>query len=191
MIAQEDETKKFVDFNLDINDDFDFYLNEVIIGTADDKFDIDAHSTSKFLFHYFDNLRHDFGEEAHKIRNTIILNDLRTIEKLQSKNLPYFINRLLEVCDGEISSVNLFNLSQNQNDANELEIINDTIENLEIFKSYYSDIYANVGCVFQKYLQNASDNLIQKMQDDLRLNFFPNADLKNEQSPNEMLKDIW
>ena len=31
MIAQQDETKKLVDFNLDINDDFDFYLNEVII----------------------------------------------------------------------------------------------------------------------------------------------------------------
>ena len=25
MIAQQDETKIFVDFNLDINDDFDFY----------------------------------------------------------------------------------------------------------------------------------------------------------------------
>ena len=31
MIAQQDETKKLVDFNLDINDYFDFYLNEVII----------------------------------------------------------------------------------------------------------------------------------------------------------------
>ena len=35
MIAQQHETKKIVDFNLDINDDFDFYLNEVIIGTND------------------------------------------------------------------------------------------------------------------------------------------------------------
>ena len=36
MIAQQDETKKLVGFNLDINDDFDFYLNEEIIGTTDD-----------------------------------------------------------------------------------------------------------------------------------------------------------
>ena len=59
---------------------------------------------------------------------------------------------------------------------------------MEICKSYYSDIYANVGCVFQKYLQNASDNLIQKIQDNIRLNLFLNTDLKNEQNPNEILK---
>ena len=174
--------------NLDINDDFDFYLNEVIIGTTDDKFDIDTHSTSKFLFYHFNNLRRDFSGEAYKIRHAIISDDLHAIEKLQSKDWPYFINRLLEVSDGDISSLNLINLSQHQNDENELEIINDTIENLEICKSYYSDIYANVGCVFQKYLQNASDNLIQKIQDDISLNLSLNAYLKNEQNSNEILR---
>ena len=34
------KTKKFVDFDLDINNDFDFYLNEMIAGVNDDKFDI-------------------------------------------------------------------------------------------------------------------------------------------------------
>ena len=59
---------------------------------------------------------------------------------------------------------------------------------MEICKSYYSDIYVNVGSVFQKYLQNASDNLIQKAQDDIRLNLFLNTDLKNEQNLNKILK---
>ena len=72
--------------NLDINYDFDFYLNEVIIGTTDDKFDIDTHSTSKFLFYHFNNVRRDFSEEAYKIRHTIISGDLHAIEKLQSKD---------------------------------------------------------------------------------------------------------
>ena len=94
----------------------------------------------------------------------------------------------MEVSDGDISSLNLINLSQHQNDENELEIINDTIENLEICKSYYSDIYTHVGCVFQKYLQNASDNLIQKIQDNIRLNLFLNTYLKNEQNSNEILR---
>ena len=84
--------------------------------------------------------------------------------------------------------LNLINLSQNRNDANELEIINDTIENLKKYKNYFLDIYANVGCVFPNYLQNASDNLIQKLQDDIRLNLFLNTDLKNEQYPNKILK---
>ena len=61
MTAQQDE-KKFVDCNLDIKHDLDFYLNEVIIGTTDDKFNIDIHSTSKFLFYHFNNLKRDFGE---------------------------------------------------------------------------------------------------------------------------------
>ena len=46
----------------------------------------------------------------------------------------------------------------------------------------------NVGCVFQDYLQNAPHNLIQKMQDNIRLNLFLNTDLKNEQNPNEILQ---
>ena len=121
----------------------------MIIGTTDDKFDIDTHSTSKCLFYHFNNLRRDFDEEAYKIRHTTTSNDLNAIEKRRSKNWPYFINRLLKVSDGDISLLNSINLSQNRNDRNELEIINDTIENLEICKSSYSDIYANVGCIFK------------------------------------------
>ena len=94
----------------------------------------------------------------------------------------------MEVSDGDISLLTLINLNQNQNDTNELEIINDTIKNLEICKSYYSDIYGNIGCVFPKYLQNASNNLIQKIQDNIMLNLFLNTDLKNERNPNEILK---
>ena len=30
MLAQQDETKKLTDFDLDINDDFEFYLDEMI-----------------------------------------------------------------------------------------------------------------------------------------------------------------
>ena len=94
----------------------------------------------------------------------------------------------MEVSNDDFSSLNLINLSHNHYDANELEITNDTIENLEICKTYYSDIYAYVDCGFQKFLHNASYNLIQKMQDDIRLNLFLNTDLKNEQNPNEISK---
>ena len=37
MNAKQDETKKFIDFDLDINDNFEFCLNEVIAGATDDK----------------------------------------------------------------------------------------------------------------------------------------------------------
>ena len=56
--AQQNETKKFIDFDLDIAD------------VTDDKFDNDAHSTSKFLFYYFNSLRCHLGEEPYKVRHT-------------------------------------------------------------------------------------------------------------------------
>ena len=67
---------------------------------------------------------------------TILLEDNMSgksaLELLQSKDWPYFINRLLEVSEGDITLLNLSRISQNENDAKELKIINDTIENLEI-----------------------------------------------------------
>ena len=47
----QDKTKKLMDFELNISDDFQFYLNETIVGIPDDKFDMDMHSTSKFLLY--------------------------------------------------------------------------------------------------------------------------------------------
>ena len=79
-----------MDFELDISDDFEFYLNEIIAGITDNKFDMDMHRTCKFLFYHFNNLRHDLGEEAYKIRHTIVSDNQHT-ETLQSKNWPYFI----------------------------------------------------------------------------------------------------
>ena len=113
MRAQQVKIKEFIDFDLDTNHDFEFYLNQVIIGTTDDKFDIDTHSTSKFLFYHFSNLRRDFGEEAYKLRHTIILDNLHALDKLHSKNWPYFIDRVLEISNDNFSLVSLFIFDQN------------------------------------------------------------------------------
>lgn len=50
MIVQQDEAKKFLDFELDINDDIEFYLNKVISGTIDDKFDMQIFTQTSGLF---------------------------------------------------------------------------------------------------------------------------------------------
>ena len=178
MYAQQDETKKFMDFELDISDDFEFYLNEIIAGITDDKFDMDMHSTSKFQFYHFNNLRCDLGEKAYKIRDTIVSDYQHALETLQSKDWPYFINRLVEVSEGDITWLNLHGISQNENDVEELKIINDIIENLEICENYFAAIYANGSSSFQNYLKIAPDVLIEKMEDDLRLNLYSSIDLK-------------
>ena len=179
--AQQNETKKFIDFDLDINDDFEFYMNEVIAGVTDDRFDIDTHSTSKFLFYHFNNLRRDLGEEAYKVRHAIVSDDQHALESLQSKDWSYFITRLLEVSSGDISSLIL-------NDAEEIKTINDTVENLKIYKDYYADLYANVSGCFQNDLRSAPVVLIEKLQNDLRLNLYSNIDLKNEVNTREILE---
>ena len=95
---------------------------------------------------------------------------------------------MLEVSSGDISSLNLSGISLNQNDIEELKIINDTVENLEICKNYYADIYANVSGCFQHYLRSAPDVLIEKMQDDLKLNLYSYIHLKNLIPPSELYK---
>ena len=116
----------------------------MIVGVTDDKFDIDTHSTSKFLFYHFHNLRRDLGEEAYKVRHTIVSDNQAALESLQSKDWSYFINLLLEDSNGDISSLNLSSVSQNQNDIEELKIINDTVENLEICKSHFAVLLSAV-----------------------------------------------
>lgn len=78
---------------------------------------------------------------------------IKTHRTLLSKDWLYFINQLLEVSEVDTNSLNLSRISQNENDVKELKIISDTIENLEICKDYYADIYANVGGIFQNYLK--------------------------------------
>ena len=109
------------------------------------------------------------------------MDNQHALESLQSKDWSYFINRLLEVSSGDISSLNL-------NDAEEIKIINDTVENLKICKYYYADIYANVSGCFQNYLRSTPDVLIEKIQNYLRLNLYSNIDLKNEVNTREVLE---
>ena len=95
---------------------------------------------------------------------------------------------MLEVSNDDISSLSLLGIGQNQNNIEKKKIINDTTENLKICKNYYADIYANVSRCFQNYLRTAPNVLIEKMQDDVRLNLFSNIDLKNEPNTSKILQ---
>ena len=49
MHAQQDETKRLMDFELDISDDFEFYQNEIVTDITDNKFNMDMYSTSNSI----------------------------------------------------------------------------------------------------------------------------------------------
>ena len=59
-------------------------------------------------------------EEVYKIRHTTISNDQFALEKLQSKNLPYFVERIMEISEGNISTLN--ETGKTKNDFDELRI---------------------------------------------------------------------
>ena len=58
-----------------------------------------------------------------------------------------------------------------------MKIINDNVENLEICRNYYTDIYTNISGCFQNYLRSVA-----------RLNLYSNIDFKNEPNTREILQ---
>ena len=132
-------------------------------------------------------MRRDLGEEAYKIRHTIVSDNQYALETLHSKDWLYFINRLLEVSAGDITLLNLSGINQNENDGEELKTTNDTIENLEICQNFMLTFMQMLAVVFKITLKNAPDALIEKMEDDLRLNLYSIIDLKNEPNTKEII----
>ena len=137
--AQEDVSKKFLNLDINFSGNLEYYIREILDGVLDDKFDVHVNSTSKLLFYRFNNLRRSFGLSTFAIRHTQISDALET---LQNKIWPYFVKTVLEISNGDIdlSSVT---------DQNEINIKNETFENLNICKEYYNSIYNNIAGCFQ------------------------------------------
>ena len=109
------------------------------------------------------------------------MDEKHTMDVLQSKDWPYFIDRLLAVSKGDIMYLNLSGADDSsQNNFEEIKIINDTIDNLTICMDCYSNIYANIGATFHQYLQKFPAFFIEKMEVDLTLKHYSFIDLKNE-----------
>ena len=71
-------------------------------------------------------------------------------------------------------------MEKNKNDFDELRIFNDSVNNLNISKDVYRYIYTTIGFNFCNYLKSLPDHMIQKIEDDLKINFYSFIDLKNE-----------
>ena len=109
--------------NLDINltGDLEYYIREILDGVTDDQFDIRINITSKFLFYRFNIFRRSFGLSTFAIRHTQISENRYA---LQNKNWPYFVKTVLEISNDDADL------------SNKINIINETFENLNIYKEY-------------------------------------------------------
>ena len=98
---QEDETKKLIDFEFilsdDYNDNFMKYLVNIKDG-EDEKYDMLTNKNSKFLFYHFNDYLRQINESTKPVRHSVVVDDDTTLEILQNKNWQYFKDRILEVC---------------------------------------------------------------------------------------------
>ena len=143
-----------------VTNDYNFYVDEVLVGITDNLYDMHSHSIAKFLFHNFNNYQAMVGEDVYKIRRTIISDDQFVLENVQSKHWPYFVETIIEVSEGNISP--LEEVARNENDFNERKIFNDSINNLNICKELYRDFYTAVSFQFVEYLKSLPSHKLQK-----------------------------
>ena len=102
--------------------DLEYYLNEILSGTTDDRFELLKNGTAKFLFHRFDNFWQSFGLSKSQLRHSQV--DY-VFKALQNKNWAYFIKTLLEVSNDQVDISSFSN-------PNELSILSQTSENQKI-----------------------------------------------------------
>ena len=85
-------------------EDWHFNINDYLADITDDKSDMLKHLNSKCLFQNFNTYRNLIGEEIFKVKYTIIAGNNYSLEKMQSKNWLYFVERLIEISESDITA---------------------------------------------------------------------------------------
>ena len=98
---QEGETKKWIDFEFILSDDYNDYFMKYLVNIKDsegERYNMLTNKNSVFLFCHFNDYLRQINEPMKPVRHSIMANDDTTLEILQNKNWQYFIERILEVC---------------------------------------------------------------------------------------------
>ena len=127
LCAQQDITKKILKVNVEIIDDFDYYVKEVLANITDDRYDMNSNSTSEFLFYHFNTFRQAQGQSFSEIRHSVIVDDGDALENLQNKNSQYFVEMLLFVASNQLGEF----------EETEKDILEKTFDNLNYCKDFY------------------------------------------------------
>ena len=86
-------------------EDWHVYSNNYLADITDNKSDMLTHVNSEFLFYNFNKYRNLISEEAYKVKHTIIAGNNYPLEKMQSKNWPFFVERLIKISEGNITAL--------------------------------------------------------------------------------------
>ena len=146
-----------------------------------ENYDMLTNKNSKFLFHHFNDYWKQINEPMKPVRHTVVTDDETALEVLQTKNSQYFIKRILEVCQ----SNNGGELRQLVS-AKEIKIIENSVENLTICKSLYTNFYNQIARNLSDVHRNLLPNELDEIDKDLRLNYFF-IDFDNENNQDEIM----
>ena len=87
--SQEDETKKWIDFEFILSDDCQDYFMKYSVNIKDgedEKYDMLINKSFKFLFYLFIDYLKQINEPMNPVRHSVVLNDETALEILQNKN---------------------------------------------------------------------------------------------------------
>ena len=183
---QQDLTKKELEINLPIGNDFNVYVREILTDVNDDDYDLHTNSTSKFLFYNFNTLRQIQRLTPLTIRHSKIANDDFALKVVQSHNWQYFVETLLYISNGEINITD-FDL-QNEDESDRYSIIQKTLENLNYCKRFYVEVFDDISYFFHEKIKEMPDESLEKIQEDLANEIYFTKKIKEMDSHADVLK---
>ena len=167
---QEDETKRWIDFEFVLSDDYDDYFMKYLVNIKDgndEKYDMLTSRNSKFLFYHFNDYLRQISEPTKPVCHSVVLNDETAFEILQNKDWEYFIERILDVSQSN-NGGGFTKLVK----AKEVQIIENSVENLTICKSLYTKFYNQVSENIVEAFRNLPTNELDEIDRDLEHNYF-------------------
>ena len=162
---QQDETKKDIPLDFSYDDNLNDYMTKYFpaINDYDEvKYDFLANKNSKFLFNLFNKYQENGGRKKLPVKHTKVSADDYAFKKLQDRNWPYFVNRIIEFSQGVYDINDIITT-----DAEKANILNNTRTNFEITKNLYNELLTSVGINLHEYFINLDITEKQKIDTDL------------------------
>ena len=162
--------KKWIDYEFILDESYEDYFMKYLVNinqNEDQKYDILTNKNSKFLFYHFNDYLAHINEPTKPVRHSETIDDDFALDIIQNKNWQYFIEKLLEICQSNNSGT----LANNLN-VKEIKIIQNSIENITIFKQCCFNFYKQTSQNLGNTITNLPPDELDEIDRDLQRNFY-------------------
>ena len=186
LLKQQDETKRELYPEVLVGNDFEFYVNELLVNVQDNDYDLHTNSTAKFLLYNCNTLRLANRLKPLSIRHSQIVTNEKAISILQSNTWGYFIEQLLHFANGNIS-LDDFNLDDDR-EFERYNVIEKTSDNVNYCKQFYQEVFDDIGYFFQRMIKETPNEFLEPLKADLANEIYFYKNLKDIESHSELLR---